>query len=480
MMKIKGVQNIHGKMVTLVFLAISETQMIKIKQHIVSIFFFFVAKLSMVETPSKSPKRIEGKKNFGFFSRGKNFIFLRATKKKKKKIWKEMKILELEDEVEFLVGDSVFGVTKAPLFLRHDEEEEEEEEDNVRYQGPTWDEIFDNNNNFERDILECSLCAETQVKGMRKCEHEFCLLCFSKLLEQRPFVLIPDPLFQNDTTHQLAVIACPFPGCKEHFCGSDVHNIFGGYGETHRKYLTRVYDFYQTQEFASQLTHACERISHCPECKGTALTPSSNSKVFGKATGRCLNRKRKTCCDHELFCLYCGKSCLEVDYCASCVEQHESEMPEMINRFLLVKNKDLSLSMVQDHAKSILDAKDYISCTCSVCQTSLEKTSECNALEHCGSEICYVCGRRALPNEKLENSHWSRCPRFFEIDMLKHELGYQCVDSVCFDDGKKCSWKSHQKGIKNLFEYRKQRHAGAFFESLPLTLKSQMKNNFFK
>jgi len=163
-----------------------------------------------------------------------------------------------------------------------------------------------------------------------------------------------------------------------------------------------------------------------------------------------------------------------MDYCPSCVESQESELPHFLNRFLMVKNKDITLPMAETHLQKITQATDILPDECSVCHVTMEKTLDCNALEHCKTEMCYVCGRKAPANEKLENSHWLRCPRFFETEELKKKLKYCCVAGQCFHDHLPCKTQYHQQGIKNLFEYRKDRHAGAFLESLPRSIREEI------
>lgn len=45
---------------------------------------------------------------------------------------------------------------------------------------------------------------------------------------------------------------------------------------------------------------------------------------------------------------------------------------------------------------------------CNECDVFLRKTSDCNALSHCGIEICHVCGRNDI---RLHPNHWQTCSR---------------------------------------------------------------------
>jgi len=116
---------------------------------------------------------------------------------------------------------------------------------------------------------------------------------------------------------------------------------------------------------------------------------------------------------------------------------------------------------------------------CKECGVYIYKTSDCNALVHCGVQICYVCGYSDI---LLSPMHWEYCPRF-DYHPWWNTTGkckFLCKQDQCYSDNKICTIKSHQTGIKNMREYRRKAHLKALWQSLPQAIQHEVLNRHLK
>jgi hypothetical protein len=113
---------------------------------------------------------------------------------------------------------------------------------------------------------------------------------------------------------------------------------------------------------------------------------------------------------------------------------------------------------------------------CKECGVFLSKTSQCNALSHCGVEVCNICG---YSDVTIPPSHWNRrgdttttstrrCPRYDDDPAWMAQCsGYQCQETVCFDHDRECTIPQHQPGIQATLEARRVAHLKCLLASLP-------------
>jgi len=129
----------------------------------------------------------------------------------------------------------------------------------------------------------------------------------------------------------------------------------------------------------------------------------------------------------------------------------------------LLMQKEVTADAALKQIQFLLSA-DRLEVQCKECGVMLHKTSQCNALSHCGVEVCNVCG---FSDVVLPPDHWKKCPRF-DTDKFWHEqCGFQCVEGKCYSDIKECQVAEHQDSIKSVTETRRKFHVKALWESLP-------------
>lgn len=110
---------------------------------------------------------------------------------------------------------------------------------------------------------------------------------------------------------------------------------------------------------------------------------------------------------------------------------------------------------------------------CKECGIFLSKSVACNALSHCGAEICYVCGKTAT---QLSANHWETCPRF-DTDARWNNIGrcnFKCESHKCYTEHKECTRVNHIQGIKNMHNIRRHAHIYNLYLSLNSTYKKQV------
>lgn len=151
---------------------------------------------------------------------------------------------------------------------------------------------------------------------------------------------------------------------------------------------------------------------------------------------------------------------------------------------------------------------------CKECDTVLCKTSECNALSHCGTEVCNICGYSDL---LIPPSHWKtssragdhhhndneqqqppvpgedalpsiryngdggvagqiplpeKCPRYDDDSFWVNQCGFRCVEGDCYDNDRICTVPQHQAGIQRVTEARRQFQLRGLIRSLPVPMQT--------
>jgi hypothetical protein len=112
---------------------------------------------------------------------------------------------------------------------------------------------------------------------------------------------------------------------------------------------------------------------------------------------------------------------------------------------------------------------DRMEVKCKECGLFLAKTTQCNALSHCGVETCNVCG---FSDISIAPEHWKVCPRYDETNTATPL--YLCQENVCHDDAKECHDPTHAPGKQQLIEMRRQFHLKALWSSLNENVKAEV------
>jgi hypothetical protein len=113
---------------------------------------------------------------------------------------------------------------------------------------------------------------------------------------------------------------------------------------------------------------------------------------------------------------------------------------------------------------------DKMEIRCKECHTFLEKTTQCNAVSHCGWETCYCCG---YSDVVIPSYHWKQCPRY-NSDYKKVVKEYTCQEGQCYNDDHCCGVKDHQPGIHLVIEKRRTSHIHSLWTSLPECFQKEM------
>jgi len=132
-----------------------------------------------------------------------------------------------------------------------------------------------------------------------------------------------------------------------------------------------------------------------------------------------------------------------------------------------VLKRQVDLPTLQKQVNHILDSPD-LPVVCKECGVALLKSVDCNAMRHCGVEVCYCCGRTAvqLPPEHFQSENYpDHCPRYLDQFQVAE---FKCVAYVCHDSAKPCQDPAHQTGLSLVTDLRRQFHARALWQDLDL------------
>ncbi len=186
--------------------------------------------------------------------------------------------------------------------------------------------------------------------------------------------------------------------------------------------------------------------------------------------------------------------------CTSCAVGDEHTRPDAYNRYVrratacvayaadphahLLRNAQLDADSVYAQLCVLLDTarleRGRLAIECTRCGARLHKSTQCNALRHCGVEHCYVCGRVTAHGAHLEPSHWDAsgargCPRYDSNAYWRAgAVPFLCTEQHCYDDARECTLAPHQAGIDAMHAERRIRHVRALVRSLPAALRAQV------
>nr|UMO78920.1 hypothetical protein [Pandoravirus belohorizontensis] len=141
----------------------------------------------------------------------------------------------------------------------------------------------------------------------------------------------------------------------------------------------------------------------------------------------------------------------------------------------LLRNREVTEEVAIDQIERML-AMDRVAQPCYRCGVPLLKSTECNALSHCGVQKCYMCGRNALAGGHLEPEHWDAhgatgCPRYDHHAYWRSMKNpFVCAEGRCYSDAKECAVAAHRAGIEAMHAERRVWHAWGMLRSLAAPL----------
>lgn len=145
----------------------------------------------------------------------------------------------------------------------------------------------------------------------------------------------------------------------------------------------------------------------------------------------------------------------------------------------LLRNREVTEEVAIDQIERML-AMDRVAQPCYRCGVPLLKSTECNALSHCGVQKCYMCGRNALAGGHLESEHWDAhgatgCPRYDHHAYWRSmKSPFVCAEGRCYSDAKECAVAAHRAGIEAMHAERRVWHAWGMLRSLAAPLRERV------
>ncbi|AJF98237.1 hypothetical protein TW95_gp1503 [Pandoravirus inopinatum] len=145
----------------------------------------------------------------------------------------------------------------------------------------------------------------------------------------------------------------------------------------------------------------------------------------------------------------------------------------------LLRNREITKEVAVDQIERML-AMDRVAQPCYRCGVPLLKSTECNALSHCGVQKCYMCGRNALAGGHLEPEHWDAhgstgCPRYDHHAYWRTMKDpFVCAEGRCYSDVKECKVAAHRAGIEAMHAERRVWHAWGMLRSLAAPLRERV------
>ncbi|AVK74674.1 hypothetical protein pqer_cds_252 [Pandoravirus quercus] len=145
----------------------------------------------------------------------------------------------------------------------------------------------------------------------------------------------------------------------------------------------------------------------------------------------------------------------------------------------LLRNREVTEEVAVDQIERML-AMDRVAQPCYRCGVPLLKSTECNALSHCGVQKCYMCGRNALAGGHLEPEHWDAhgstgCPRYDHHAYWRTMKDpFVCAEGRCYSDVKECKVAAHRAGIEAMHAERRVWHAWGMLRSLAAPLRERV------
>lgn len=174
-----------------------------------------------------------------------------------------------------------------------------------------------------------------------------------------------------------------------------------------------------------------------------------------------------------------------INQCDVCLTATENANPAALNHYFykpgkrlgdnkppLFQNNELTAEIATQQILEIINS-DRLEIRCIECLTILQKTEQCNTLEHCGIERCYSCGRSGTRHHKL-GDHWdstgaSGCPRFDHAIYwnVVADCRFRCNEGTCYNDEiGDCAINEHSSGIRGMIQARRYAHVYHALKSL--------------
>lgn len=290
-----------------------------------------------------------------------------------------------------------------------------------------------------------------------KKDHLLCRECMRRL------ALSYDTHMINGTNSHMF---CPYmDGCTNE---SGIRNFFDH--SLIRKFLSPQ-EFEIFLEYAERFAYPGYEAVKCKDCKVPNIIPHNEIRDADDF-GLIIRCSQNPVC-FSIYCYICEEDLSDYDiFCKKCKDKSENTNPSSFNKYFykpleyrsnslserenyFFRNKELTNEIIIGQLKEIV-TEPYVRCP--VCLIKIYKTEQCNSVEHCGVEFCYVCNRKT-PG-KLHD-HWSElgnngCFRFDSSQLIRCTLKkYKCSEGYCFGhDIGDCKVESHQEGVREMRDFR--------------------------
>ena len=232
-------------------------------------------------------------------------------------------------------------------------------------------------------------------------------------------------------------------------------------------------------------------MNHTEICNAENIIPIKDIQTIPRGQMIITCTQNKNC--RKQYCYYCFRIVEPLlKKCIFCSEFSENMNPLSFNHYyykcnnengemLFYRNEELTLEIVISQIREIAIApRTFVKCF--ICLIPILKSEQCNGLSHCGTEICYACGKSAKCGSTLQE-HWSAsgkngCPRW-DHDPYWNKIAncnFKCIEGECYgeySDGI-CFDVTHQQGIKNLDTERKKAMIYHKIISIPSEIRSQV------
>jgi hypothetical protein len=314
-----------------------------------------------------------------------------------------------------------------------------------------------------------------------ECGHVMCVACMRRLMSSPGVISVFN-------THP----ACPAMGDD---CQGVIHLLdlqwvlsLREFREVEEKYFTHMYE--------EALHFPCPEERWGVECGHPVPVPCDDPPPFVN----CLHCYTRLCCTCHLPSD--GEECEECNIAVNGVS------PFATNQFIRIvingsvnvfTNGELPPDVVVLHIDRILYGNregkdvavpavpavpaDYLHEICPDCGVALERTVMCNALAHCGWEICNWCGE-AFRGE-IPSRHWTEtvrgkgCPRYDQNVIVSRDAPlFLCVEGECHDEQSACCEASHAAGRRQYTDLRKTWHLYFLLRSLLAPLRNSVLDHY--
>jgi hypothetical protein len=292
---------------------------------------------------------------------------------------------------------------------------------------------------------------------------------------------------------QHPMIRCPYPfedclfedGQPNYFAHTAIERLLTDEDKEH--YISHASRY----QFPGYELVSCPRpIANGGKCGAGILVPISS--IQSAQPGRLVMFCDQTAQCQRRSCYHChGLIQRGIDQCDVCLAAIENTNPTALNHYFykpnkvggdgqsaLLRNEEITVELAIEQILDVINS-DKLESRCFECLTILQKTEQCNTLEHCGIERCYSCGRSGTHNQKL-GDHWdsmgaSGCPRF-DHSVFWNVIGdckFRCTEGTCYNDELgDCTVSEHASGVRAMIDARKAAHVYHALKSLLAPIRS--------